>query len=121
MNQAPLPVMYGIKNCDTVRKARLWLEGRGVAYRFHDFRGDGLEPALLTRFEQALGWEALLNRRGTTFRALPQSERSDLDRERAMALMIAHPALIKRPVLELDARFLLGFSPDVYSQHLNPA
>lgn len=115
----PTPTLYGIKNCDTVRKARQWLDEHGIDYRFHDFRADGLEPALLMRFEEALGWEALLNRRGTTWRTLDESERANIGRESAIALMLAKPALIKRPVLESDGGIVVvGFSPDDYSREL---
>jgi arsenate reductase len=113
-----MPVLYGLKNCDTCRKARAWLEQHGHACRLHDFRADGLEPALLEQWEQALGWEVLLNRRGTTWRGLAESDRVDVDRAKALALMLTHPALIKRPVLAADGKVLIGFSPDQYAQEL---
>lgn len=103
--------IYGIKNCDTVKKARKWLESEGVAHTFHDFRADGLDEALMTRFVDALGWEALLNTRGTTWRKLPEEDQAGMDRSRATALMVAHEALVKRPVWEKAGAFRLGFAP----------
>lgn len=111
-------ILYGLKNCDACRKARTWLEQRELDHRFHDFRADGLAPALLERWADELGWEALLNRRGATWRTLPESERADLDRAKALALMLAHPALIKRPILEAGDRCLVGFRADYYAQAL---
>ncbi|MGZ8217060.1 ArsC family reductase [Methylomagnum sp.] len=108
--------LYGIKNCDTCRKARAWLDQQGIAHRFHDFRADGLNAALLESLETQLGWEALLNRRGTTWRGLPETDRDGVDRDKALALMLAHPALIKRPVLVVGDRILVGFSPAQYAQ-----
>ncbi len=110
--------LYGIKNCDTVRKARQWLESRGVEYRFHDFRADGLQAGLLERLEAGLGWENMLNRRGTSWRKLEESRRENLDRGKALALMLDQPALIKRPVLETGTKILIGFSPDHYANEL---
>lgn len=109
-------VVYGIKNCDTVKKARAWLDRRGLVYRFHNLRGDGLPPERLQAWVAALGWETLLNRRGTTWRRLPEAERADLNAERAVRLMLAHPTLIKRPVLEHPAGVLVGFSEADYAQ-----
>ena len=109
--------LYGLKTCDTCRKARAWLDQRGLLYRFHDFRADGFDAATLERLEAAPGWEALLNRRSTTWRGLAESERAGANRDKALALMLAHPALIKRPVLECeDGRILLGFSPEAYGE-----
>ena len=110
--------VFGIKNCDTVRKARKWLTEYGIDYRFHDFRVDGLDSILMDRLEAALGWESLLNRRGTTWRRLPETARSDLTRDKAKQLMMEQPALIKRPVLENDGHFTLGFSSDAYKNLL---
>ncbi|MDD5033229.1 MAG: ArsC family reductase [Methylococcaceae bacterium] len=110
--------LYGIKNCDTVKKARQWLETHGIEYRFHDFRSNGLAPALLERLEQTLGWETLLNRRGTSWRKLEESQRENLDRSKALALMLAQPSLIKRPVLETGAKTLIGFTPEYYGNEL---
>lgn len=108
--------MYGIKNCDTVKKARLWLEGRGLAYGFHDYRVDGLDPATLARWRDALGWEKLLNRGSTTFRGLPDSDKAGLDADKATALMLAQPTVIKRPVLDIDGRLTIGFKPETYEK-----
>ncbi|MEP9401603.1 ArsC family reductase [Sphingomonas sp. VNH70] len=107
--------LYGIPNCDTMKKARAWLDAAGIAYRFHDYRKDGLDPALLAGWVDALGWEGLLNRSGTTFRKLPEAERADLDRDRAVALMLAQPAMIRRPVLVDDRGIEVGFKPDRYA------
>jgi Spx/MgsR family transcriptional regulator len=111
--------LYGLKNCDTCRKARAWLDQQGHSHRFHDFRADGLDAALLARFEAALGWEALLNRRGTTWRGLPEADRDGADRDKALALMLAHPALIKRPVLVAGDEILVGFSADQYTASIS--
>ena len=110
--------LYGIKNCDTVKKARQWLEQQGIDYRFHDFRVDGLDTALLERIEASLGWEAMLNRRGTTWRKLQEAERENLNQEKALTLMLSHPTVIKRPVLESGGKMAIGFSPDEYLQIL---
>jgi arsenate reductase len=111
-------ILYGLKNCDSCRKAQAWLDQRGQSYRFHDFRAQGLEPALLERLVNEFGWEALLNRRGTTWRGLTEAERADLDRGKALALMLAHPALIKRPILSAGERTLIGFCADEYARVL---
>lgn len=110
--------LYGIKNCDTVKKARLWLDTQGIGYQFHDFRKDGLDTALLKKWEAVLGWETLLNKRGTSWRKLDENRRDNLDRAKAMALMLAQPSLIKRPVLETGTKTLIGFSPDEYANEL---
>ncbi len=110
--------LYGIKNCDTVKKARLWLETQGIAYRFHDFRKDGLDSALLEHWEAELGWEALLNRRGTSWRKLEESQRAGVDRSKALALMLAQPSLIKRPVLATPTKVLVGFTAEDYANEL---
>lgn len=102
--------VYGLRNCDTCRKARKWLQSQGIEHRFHDVRADGLERATLGRWVAALGWETLLNRRGTTWRQLPESERGPLTPESATALMLAHPSLIKRPVFDTGGHYLVGFS-----------
>ena len=111
-----MTVLYGIKNCDTVKKARAWLESHGVDYRFHDFRVDGLEETQLRAWARAVGWETLLNRRGTTWRKLPEPERADLTEARALALMLREPTLIKRPVVEHDNQCLVGFDEATYQQ-----
>jgi arsenate reductase (glutaredoxin) len=92
--------LYGIANCDTVKKARAWLKANGVEYRFHDYKVSGVEPERLNRWCGELGWQALLNRAGTTFRQLPEPQRQDLSRESAVALMLAQPSVIKRRVVE---------------------
>lgn len=108
--------MYGIKNCDTIKKARSWLEARGVAYAFHDYKAEGIDAATLARWSAELGWDKLLNRAGTTFRKLPEADREGLDETRAIALMVAQPSMIKRPLLDLGDRRLLGFKPDLYAE-----
>ena len=107
-------ILYGIRNCDTVKKARAWLDQRGVEYRFHDYKVAGIDMARLDRWCREAGWEALLNRAGTTFRNLPPSRRESLDQGQAMALMLAQPSVIKRPVVELNGKLIVGFKPDVY-------
>lgn len=108
--------MYGIKNCDTIKKARNWLEAHGVAYAFHDYKAEGIDAATLARWSAELGWDKLLNRAGTTFRKLPEADREGLDEARAIALMVAQPSMIKRPLLDLGDRRLLGFKPDLYAE-----
>jgi len=108
--------LHGIPNCDTVKKARVWLEGRGIAYAFHDYKKAGVERAMLERWCDAFGWQAVLNRAGTTFRALPDADRQGLDRDRAIALMLAQPSMIKRPVLEGEGVALIGFKPDAWAR-----
>jgi arsenate reductase len=107
--------IYGIKNCDTMKKARLWLDQHGVAYAFHDYKAQGIDRARLERWSKKLGWEIVLNRAGTTFRDLPEAEKQGLDANKAIALMLAQPSMIKRPVLDLGGgRLLAGFKPAVY-------
>jgi arsenate reductase (glutaredoxin) len=106
--------IYGIKTCDTMKKARTWLDGKGVAYRFHDYKAEGIDAASLKRFVDALGWETVLNRAGTTFRALPDADKQDLNAEKAIALMLAQPSMIKRPMLDRDGELTAGFKPDIY-------
>ena len=108
--------LYGIKNCDTVRKARRWLADHAIDYRFHDLRADGLSRSQLSAWATDLGWEALLNRRGTTWRQLPATQRDALDCAKTVDLMLNHPALIKRPVLGIDKRHYLGFKDDQYAE-----
>lgn len=105
--------IFGLKNCDTCRAARKWLDQEGLTHAFHDVRADGLEAARLERWEQAVGWERLLNRRGTTWRQLADRDRADLDAANALALMMAHPALIKRPVFECGGEVMVGFDDAV--------
>ena len=109
--------LHGIPNCDTVKKARAWLAEHDVAYRFHDFRKDGVSPALLGPWMTQASWELLVNRRGTTWRALPEEKRNAVvDAGSALALMLESPAVIKRPVLLTSAGIHVGFSPDMYAQ-----
>ncbi|PWS35832.1 ArsC family reductase [Falsiroseomonas bella] len=108
--------IHGIRNCDTMKKARAWLEAHGVAHRFHDYKVDGLDRATLEAWARELGWEALLNRAGTTFRKLPDAEKAGLDEAKALRLMLAQPSLVKRPVLEADGRLSVGFSPEGYAR-----
>lgn len=107
-------ILYGIPNCDTVKKARVWLDARGVAYTFHDYKKAGAEAAALRRWVDALGWETVLNRAGTTFRKLPDADRAGIDADKAIALMLAQPSMIKRPIVEGDGILLAGFKPDVW-------
>ena len=108
--------LYGIKNCDSCRKAAAWLHAHGRAHHFHDLRADGLTPALLQEWASRLGWENLLNRKSTTWRQLPEAARQDLDEARALALMLAQPTLIKRPLLVAGDRLLAGFSTERYAE-----
>ena len=105
---------YGIPNCDTVKKARAWLEAQGLDYAFHDYKKEGADPAKLFAWNDAVGWEALLNRRGTTFRGLSEADKADIDRGKALRLMVANPSLIKRPVLEHAGGVLVGFDADAW-------
>ena len=108
--------VYGIPNCDTVKKARTWLEAAGVDYAFHDYKKAGIDEGLLRSWCAEHGWETLLNRAGTTFRKLPDADKTGLDTDRAVALMLAQPSMIKRPVADLGDRRLVGFKPDLYGE-----
>ena len=108
--------IYGIKNCDTMKKARSWLDGHGVAYVFHDYKTAGIDKDRLKRWSDELGWETLLNRAGTTFRKLPESDKEDLNENKALGLMLAQPSMIKRPVLDRDGKLLVGFKPEIYAK-----
>lgn len=110
--------MYGIPNCDTIKKARAWMESNGVAYAFHDYKNAGVDPARLARWVAVEGWERLINRAGMTFRKLADAEKADLDAAKAQALMIANPSMIKRPVLEYPGGVLVGFDAARYAQAL---
>lgn len=110
--------LYGIPNCDTVKKARTWLATQGVDYNFHDYKKVGVDAVALRRWVDRLGWETLLNRAGTTFRALPEGDKTDLDADKAIAIMLANPSTIKRPVLESGDVLLAGFKPDTYLSSL---
>lgn len=107
--------MYGIKNCDTIKKARRWLEEREADYAFHDYKAEGVPEPKLRAWVKEHGWEAVLNRKGTTFRALPDPDKQGIDPEKAIALMLANPSMIKRPVLDLGGgKTLVGFDPELY-------
>ncbi|ANN60314.1 arsenate reductase [Mesorhizobium loti NZP2037] len=108
--------IYGITTCDTVKKARVWLESHDVAYRFHDFRAEGLDAKRLDGWVGKVGWEKLLNKASTTFRELADKDKQGLDEKKAKALMLAKPTMVKRPVLEVGDRVLVGFKPEVYEQ-----
>ena len=110
--------LYGIPNCDTVKKARDWLSARGLDYAFHDYKKAGADPAKLAQWAGAAGWEKVLNRAGTTFRKLPDVDKQDLDMAKAVALMAANPSCIKRPVLEHPGGVLVGFKPDEWAAAL---
>jgi arsenate reductase len=107
--------IYGIKNCDTMKKARSWLDSHGVVYDFHDYKSAGIDKDRLKRWSEELGWETLLNRAGTTFRKLPDADKAGLNEKKALALMLAQPSMIKRPVLDLGGKLLVGFKPEIYA------
>jgi arsenate reductase len=109
--------LYGIKNCDTVKKARAWLEGRKIEYVFHDYKTAGITAERLQGWCTELGWETLLNRAGTTFRKLPDADKQELTERKAITLMLAQPSMIKRPVLDLGKQRLAGFKPELYEAH----
>ena len=111
--------LYGIPNCDTIKKARVWLDQNGVAYAFHDYKKSGIDRERLTTWVQEHGWETILNRSGTTFRKLPDADRVGLDADKAIGLMLAQPSMIKRPVLDLGSRTLVGFKPELYAAALS--
>lgn len=108
--------MYGIKNCDTIKKAKKWLNEHDVQFTFHDYRKDGLSEELLSSLESSLGWESLLNKRGTTWRKLPEEIKDSINRESAIAIMLENPAIIKRPILNTGKSLELGFSDATYQQ-----
>ena len=109
------PTLYGIPNCDTVKKARVWLDQHGRAFAFHDYKKAGIDRARLEGWVSEHGWETVLNRAGTTFRALPDADKTGLDADKAVALMLAQPSMIKRPVLDLGDRTVVGFKPEIYA------
>ena len=117
---SPIEV-YGIPNCDTVKKARAWLDAQGIGYTFHDYKKECADPAKLREWVAAKGWETLLNRRGTTFRQLPEADKADLDAPRAIALMHKHPSAIKRPVVVYPGGLLVGFDAAEWSAALAQA
>lgn len=111
--------LYGIKNCDTVKKARKWLDSNDIVYRFHDLRVDGLPPKQLHVWEKALGWESMLNKRSTTWKQLPEECKRSLNTQRALALIKEHPTLIKRPLLAIGERYRLGFTIQDYQEYFS--
>jgi len=110
--------LYGIRNCDTVKKARAWLDARGIGYEFHDYKTAGVDPERLKSWTARLGWEALLNRSGTTFRKLSDADKANLDEVKALGLMAAQPSMIRRPVVEAGDTLLVGFKPDQFEAAL---
>jgi arsenate reductase len=113
--------IYGIKNCDTMKKARGWLDQHGVAYDFHDYKSAGIGRGDLEGWSRAVGWETLLNRSGRTFRALPPRDQEGLSEKKAIALMAAQPSMIKRPVLDIGGKLLVGFKPEQYAKAFGKA
>ncbi|WP_310535325.1 arsenate reductase [Novosphingobium sp.] len=107
--------MFGIPNCDTVKKARDWLDAAGIAYTFHDYKKQGADAAQVARWCDVAGWEKVLNRAGTTFRKLPEGDREGLNQDKAVALMVANPSCIKRPVVQHAGGILVGFKPDEWA------
>ncbi len=110
--------LHGIPNCDTMKKARVWLDSHGIAYDFHDYKKVGITADKLNAWADVVGWEVLLNKAGTTFRKLPEADKAGIDRAKAVALMVEQPSLIKRPVLEYPGGVLVGFKPDLYAASL---
>ena len=115
MAKAEAVTIYGIKNCDTMKKARFWLDEHGVAYAFHDYKAAGIDASVLRFWVGEVGWEPLLNRAGTTFRKLPDADKADLTEAKAIALMLGQPAMIKRPVLHSGGKLTIGFKPELYA------
>ena len=108
--------IYGIKNCDTMKKARAWLDKRGVEYAFHDYKAQGIDKTQLEKWAKQAGWETLLNRAGTTFRKLPDKDKLNITEKKALALMLAQPSMIKRPVLDVGGKLVVGFRPEIYAK-----
>jgi Spx/MgsR family transcriptional regulator len=108
--------IYGIPNCDTMKKARTWLDGKGVAYRFHDYRAEGIDRAHVEAWVKALGWEKVLNKASATFKNLPDADKTGLDAKKAVALLLANPTMNKRPMLDLNGRLIAGFKLDIYEE-----
>jgi arsenate reductase (glutaredoxin) len=118
MAKSKTVTIYGIKNCDTMKKARAWLDEHGVAYTFHDYKAQGVDRTRLENWVRDVNWETLLNRAGTTFRKLPDADKADLNKQKAIALMLAQPSIIKRPVLDVGGHLLVGFKPELYAEAL---
>jgi arsenate reductase len=114
----PAATLFGIKNCDTMKKARAWLDGHGVEYAFHDYKTAGVEASVVRAWAAKVGWEVLLNRAGTTFRKLPEQDKEGLTEKKAIGLMVKQPSIIKRPVLEMSGKLLVGFKPEIYEKNL---
>jgi arsenate reductase len=110
--------LHGIRNCDTMKKAWTWLDEHGIAYDFHDYKKQGIDRETLESWVQAVGWEVLLNRAGTTFKKLPDADKLGIDAARAVDLMLAQPSMIKRPVLAMGDRLIVGFKPEVYASQV---
>ena len=121
MAKAKAVTIYGIKNCDTMKKARAWLDAHGVAYAFHDYKAAGVERSALEGWAREVGWETLLNRAGRTFRTLPEKDQAGVTEKKAIALMLAQPSMIKRPVLEVGGGLLVGFKPEQYAKAFGAA
>ena len=115
-NDASPVCLYGIKACDTMKKARTWLDEHGIGYHFHDYKKEGIDTERLRAWCAEHGWEKILNRQGTTFRKLPDAEKQDIDTDKAVALMQANPSMIKRPVLDIGSERLVGFKPEQYAR-----
>ena len=111
--------IYGIKNCDTMKKARTWLDDHGVKYAFHDYKAEGIDKARLEMWAKNVGWETLLNRAGTTFRKLPDKDRGNVSETKAIALMLEQPSMIKRPVLDAGGKLIVGFKPETYAKQFD--
>ena len=118
MAKAKPVTIHGIRNCDTMKKARAWLDAHGVAHGFHDYKTQGIAREVLEGWAAKVGWEVLLNRAGTTFRKLPDADKADLTAKKAIALMLAQPGMIKRPVLDVGGTLLVGFKPEAYAKAL---
>ena len=108
--------IYGIKNCDTMKRARTWLDDHGVKYAFHDYKAVGIDKRRLETWAKEIGWETLLNRAGTTFRKLPDKDRDNVTEKQAIALMLQQPSMIKRPVLDVNGKLVVGFKPEIYAK-----
>ena len=111
-----MTTIFGIKNCDTMKKARAWLEAHKIAYQFHDYKAAGIDKAILEGWAKKVGWEILLNRAGTTFKKLPDADKEGITEKKAIALMLAQPSMIKRPVLETKGKLTVGFKPEEYKK-----
>jgi arsenate reductase len=111
-----MTTIYGIKNCDTMKKARTWLDSHKVAYEFHDYKASGIDKPTLEKWAKLVGWETLLNRAGTTFRKLPDDDKEGLNEKKAIALMMAQPSMIKRPVVDKGGKLTVGFKPEIYEK-----